>query len=526
MDTTVSSMGGTQSVGPTNAPSPSLANKLPKDDLASGPSPYLINHEPNPDPVVSANSSSLANLDYWKLLAINMADFPPESSPRVNPEKMQPHPSPYVDRPQDVTIAIELKYLFPFLAHDATDPFPHDARPIKLAPRFFDKKVLSDLANGLVVETIRRVMGEHAVAGEVIKAAGRTERELWDSHWIVKKSSSPEVREPESLIKEYVWAPVEVISHKFLINDPDTIRRIRAVISAISKRHRILVNYTCDTHVHLGRKDDRAFTLETLQRLATLVWPAEQALRSIRDPRSPNYHNIWTWGFETPQSRLGMMVNGLEGPATHLVLTQNGLGIPDKQIVRAIAAQQSMPAKELTVFQEIWKADSHRALGRLLSGSVRRYRRLGLNFSMFGLEDARSRINPRTMEFRFMEGTYDSDLVANWVLICYRFVELAILKSDDRYETTLGRLLQRIGSGTRDLPTGKERGAEIGREFRELMDDIGISRDVYGSFEKKVIEENFWEPIERPNDPWEHLGWEGPDPDTQEEPEEKTGDDL
>ncbi|KAK3991248.1 hypothetical protein QBC44DRAFT_237414 [Cladorrhinum sp. PSN332] len=429
---------------------------------------------------------------------------------------MQVHPAPYVDRPEDVTAAIEVKYIFPFLASGATDPFPQDPRPIRRAPDSSgNKKATSELANALIAETIRSVVGEHAVTSEVIKATGRKERELWDSHWIVKKAGSPEPREDELSIKEYVWTSVEVISHKYLVRDPKTRDRIKAVLAALMSRHRLVANYTCDTHVHLGREDNQAFSLETLQRLATLVWPAEQTLRSIRDPKSKNYYNIWTWGFETPHSRLGVSVSGLDGPATGLVLTEDGLGIPDEQIVRAIAAQRSMPARELKVFQEIWKSDSHRSLGKLLSGRFRRYRRLGLNFSMFGLEDERSRISPRTMEFRFMEGTLDPNLAANWVLICGRVVELATSRWGDGYETTLRRVLQRLGNGTSRLPSGEERGARMGREFRELMQDVGVPRQIFGPFEEKVTRENFWEPDERPVDPWKDKGWDCAESDTE-----------
>ncbi|KAK4170531.1 hypothetical protein QBC43DRAFT_283133 [Cladorrhinum sp. PSN259] len=491
-----------------NAASSSNVNQFLDDDLASGQVPYLFTYDASQPVDVVLHSQS--NTTDSESLAVSVADLPSRTSSAssISPESMQVHPAPYVDRPEDVTVAIEVKYIFPFLAPDAVDPAPHDPRPIQRVPDPSNPSAISGLANALIAQTIRSVAGEPAVTSEVIKANGKKERHFWDSHWIVKKAGSPEPRENELSIEGYVWTTVEIISHKYLATDPGTRDRIKGVLNTLLSSYRVVANYTCDTHIHLGREDNQAFTLETLQRLATLAWPAEKTLRSIRDPKSNNYHNIWTWGFETTNSRLGVAVSGVTGSATDLILTQDGLGIPDAQIVRAIAAQPSMPARELKIFQEIWKRDSHRSLGKLLSGKYRRYRRLGLNFSMFGLEDNRSRINPRTMEFRFMEGTIDASLAANWVVICARIVELAVLRSDDRYERSLRGVLQRIGNGTSQLSAGKERGAQMGQEFRELMEDLGVPKDVFGPFEAKVTRENCWEPGVRPVDFWENTGWD------------------
>ncbi|KAK4460083.1 hypothetical protein QBC42DRAFT_273135 [Cladorrhinum samala] len=447
-----------------------------------------------------------------------MADLPSRTSSAstVNPESMQRHPAPYVDRPEDITVAIEVKYIFPLLCPNATDPAPHDPRPIQRIQDPSNELVCSELANALVARTIRNA-GAQAVTSEVIKSTGKRERDFWDSHWIVKKAGSPEPREDELAIEEYAWVSVEIISHKYLLKDADTLDRVKHVLTALRSNHRIVANYTCDTHVHIGRHDNQAFTLQTLQRLATLVWPAEQTLRSIRDPRSKNYYNIFTWGFETPLSRLGVMVSGLDGAAANLALTEEDLGIPDHQIVRAITATKSLPARELKVFQEIWKTDSHKKLGKLLSGKHRRYRRLGLNFSMFGLEDDRSRINPRTMEFRFMDGTLDSSLAVNWMSICGRIIEAVISNEDGCYEAALRGVLQRCGNGTSAIPTGDLRGAQFGREFRELMEDLCVPRETYRQFEDKVRKENYWVPGERPSDPFKGLGWDIAEDSEEEE---------
>ena len=62
--------------------------------------------------------------------------------------------------------------------------------------------------------------------------------------------------------------------------------------------------------MHVGRIDGRPFSLLTLKRLATLLWLAESQLRSIRDPFSPNYNNIYTWGAE--QRRYSRLAKALE----------------------------------------------------------------------------------------------------------------------------------------------------------------------------------------------------------------------
>jgi hypothetical protein len=54
------------------------------------------------------------------------------------------------------------------------------------------------------------------------------------------------------------------------------------------------VNYSCELHLHVGRRDSLPFTLSTLKKLEVLFWLAKQMLRSVKDPRPPNFKHKYT----------------------------------------------------------------------------------------------------------------------------------------------------------------------------------------------------------------------------------------
>ncbi|KAK4185724.1 hypothetical protein QBC35DRAFT_388842 [Podospora australis] len=411
----------------------------------------------------------------------------------LNGSILQGSTEEYTDHPEDITIAIEVKYLVPLLLPGAVDPEPHDTRSVATALDPDNHKANQQQVTELLSQTLRKA-GEKAVPLLEIVSSRLEQRDFWNDAWIIKKAGSPEPSAKERALQGYVWVPVELVSPKMLAKDPSTVQRMRRVLERLVSSHRLVANYSCDTHCHVGRSDDRAYTLSTLKRLATLLWPAEEALRSIRDRNSPNYNNEYTWGFEMRYSRLGksLHANRVCGRASEAFVAEMTDEIPDKQVVKAIYAQEAMSARELQAFREIWKQNSHEGLGKLLSGDEAKYRRLGFNFSAFGLEDERARTNPRTMEFRFMEGTLRPDLVASWMIICGTIAEVAISRSDSRFEVALARLLHKLDGGSpctikRLL---ERRGRRLGRDFRDLMEDLGVPLDVYRAFLGKVIQQN------------------------------------
>lgn len=49
--------------------------------------------------------------------------------------------------------------------------------------------------------------------------------------------------------------------------------------------HRVAANYPCDVHVHVGRADEALLRLETMKRLATMLWLSEDVTRGRRITR-------------------------------------------------------------------------------------------------------------------------------------------------------------------------------------------------------------------------------------------------
>ncbi|KAK1829423.1 hypothetical protein QBC39DRAFT_414018 [Podospora conica] len=383
------------------------------------------------------------------------------------------------DTAQDLALAVELKFLLPLLVQGKPDPAPKDPRPIQIIPKHQkDGKGPLLLAHESIARTIRSAH-QLATTTDTISSVGLSEPNFWNSHWIVKKAGSAEARDDDKdtggrLRESYLWVPVEISSPKMRARDPSTDVKIKKVLQALTANHRLAANYTCEVHVHLGRMDGRPFALPTLQRLASLLWAAEPTLRSIRNPSSPNYHNVFTWGSEMRRfSRLALEI--ASSPSSNN---------PESSI-----AQQDHEALD-----KIWGASSYLDLGRLLSGPTKQYRRLGFNFSSFGLEDDRAHRSPRTIEFRMMEGTTRGDLIHSWVRICASVCEAAIEGTEDRFCRALGRLLhQDDDSDAGENP--ETLGAEKARAFRGLMQDLGVPRSVSTGFEAKVLRDwDDWQP--------------------------------
>jgi Putative amidoligase enzyme. len=415
----------------------------------------------------------------------------PASRARTSKEE---HPADE-DSPDEISVAIEWKLLYPLLARGAEDPRPTDSRPIMKAHAVHPEKEFEALraqAYSCVAETIRDC-GEHAVMAHTIPQ-GYLERDYWESSWIVKKANSAMPLDEENALVGYIWVPVEICSPRVRFKAPETRSRLQRVLEALISRHRLAANASCEIHIHIGRMDGHTWSLWTLKRLGTLVWVAEPTLRRIRDPASPNFRNIFTWGFPLrDKSRLANAISSLSHirtSKTHDPL----LGIPDQQVVDSFRSLHRTPglARELEAVSRIWKTTSHLELGQLLSGPEEMYRRLGFNFSAFGQEDDRARRNPRTVEFRFMEGSVCTNLILSWLTICCRIVEIALSRQDNGFYSGIRLSLQHLAE-IEHLEMTKwfhsvqlVQGAVFSNQFKDLMKEFGVPHTEYEAFAKKI----------------------------------------
>ena len=394
-----------------------------------------------------------------------------------------------LDSAEEISVALEWKLLFPLLTQGSNDPEPNDRRRVVEA-QCEDEVACLVQAHECVAHTIRE-FGEKAVTFETILGKGIEEKEFWDSTWIVKKANSAEPMDQEKSLEGYLWVPVEICSPRMFVRDPNTRARMQGVLNALTSAHRLAANCSCEVHIHLGRMDGRAWSLSTLKRLGSLLWLAEPTLRSIRDPNSANYHNTYTWGFAMRQhSRLRSKVAGLNSLSTSLKMAESMIRIPDEQVVATFRSITQFPAKELLAISEIWQAPSRLELGRLLSGPEKKYRRLGFNFSSFGEEDERARRSPRTVEFRFMEGSVDPDLILSWLEVCGTIVETAVVRSDGRYVAALSQALQ-LRTEDRHTSRSSERlGERRAHQFRDLMEAFGVLEKDYCGLTEKIKREH------------------------------------
>ncbi|KAA8636862.1 hypothetical protein SMACR_00290 [Sordaria macrospora] len=400
-----------------------------------------------------------------------------------------------LDTVHDLSFGVELKFLLPLLVQGERDPEPEDHRKVNTTRLRDSEATRREQVYECIAKSISQAGEKSTTISRITKDASH-ERAFWKSHWIVKKANSAEPTPEQANLEGYVWLSVEVSSPSLPAKDAETRHRIEAVLRSLFSNHRLVANYTCEVHIHIGRTDGQSFSLSTLKRLGTLLWMGEEQIRSIRNPRSPNYHNVYTWGFETRKySRLALRAQELalreHGSASH----HDDVFVEDWQVTDVLETHPEMQTKDRKAIEELWKAGSHVDLGRLLSGEKKPYRRLGFNFSAFGQEDERARNNPRTMEFRMMEGTTNINYILGWLSICKALAEVAVGRSDSRYPMVLDRLIgqrhaRSRSAGARRETVSETQGQRCGREFREMMDDLGVPRDVYRDLEAKVTLEN------------------------------------
>jgi hypothetical protein len=459
------------------------------------------------------------------------------------------------DTAGDISIAVEVKFLLPLYplrpavspGASGTAPTTQPDKPstgdtteadrasIEIVDDDQDDVLLGAHGHTLIAHTISRVASQPAVTMQDIRRNGSQERDFWATHWIVKRANSAKGESDATRFPGQKLVAVELCSPKLRwkprpqravtnTGKPTNKRSghrqgpstdseahahanggsslddtIGSVLQAVRCHHTVVSNYTCDVHVHVGRADGRPLALESLQRLATMLWLAEDILRSIRNPASPNYRNVYTWGAEIRKySRLAAVVAGDATRAcSSLIITPPSRPDTDPIPVSGSSSYSSLPDLSSTAssnllpasvmqllqsddshaIQTIQATTSHRQLGWLLSGETRQFRRLGFNFSTLAAEDERAAASPKTVEFRVLEGTLRHEAVLGWTAVCGSLVETAVVGAD-RFESVVVGLIE-LQQLRGNLPISNHGSSSIEEmRFRTLMRDLHISNPV------------------------------------------------
>lgn len=207
------------------------------------------------------------------------------------------------DKTRNLSIAVELKFLVPFLQNSGPRPAVQSCPPIETCGfiesakgvKADDNLRLWRHAFSNIAEAVRSVPKQYAYTSFDLEDLRLEEKCCWGTHWVVKKSNSAEPVRDDARRDDVLWVPTEVNSPKMAWSDPDTFATITAVMKAIERRYHIVSNYMCEVHVHVGRMDGQSLSTVTLKRLAMLLWVVEPVLRGVKDPASPNFRHVYTW---------------------------------------------------------------------------------------------------------------------------------------------------------------------------------------------------------------------------------------
>ncbi|KAK7967480.1 uncharacterized protein PG986_001757 [Apiospora aurea] len=418
---------------------------------------------------------SLASLeDLTRLFdASTVAATPHECVPIVRPIQAEGQ----VDRPEDLSVAVEFKFLVPYRPHGVTET--DDCRrhpPVATADMISnaatvtdaDRRRLQGHAFRAVAATIRACDGQDAISSHEMQQLPQSQppSAYWDTHWLVKRSNSAEPSAAHPHYGDWLWVPVEINSPKMSWTDrAGTSETIRAVLRALHAGHRVETNYSCEVHVHVGRRDGRRLGLPSLQRLAVLCWLAEPVLRGVKDPRSPNFVHKYTWSSPLRErSRL----------ASELCRKQH-LNVAEHRPQQ----QQQQRTSELRAICRILASRSHVELGLLMTGEGRPYRRLGFNFHSLVKEtlDEADRTELETVECRFLEGTMSEDVILGWLQIFGSLVQSALASAprQEYAEVQPDLMLPLLGP----LEQTCESPATTTDTFVHLMEDLGVDRSSF-----------------------------------------------
>lgn len=250
--------------------------------------------------------------------------------------------------------------------------------------------------------------------------------------------------------EKYAWTPVEISSPILpWAQKEDVVATLGHIIGTLNAHFDVVSNATTEVHVHAGRADGRFYSLETMKKLATLLWLSEPLLRAVKDPDSPNFHHHYTWSYSwREQSRIARLLASSMAPGGSTV---HDLGsgrlydferfvsmLRDPRLVQAsgggsaadsrgpdghVGCPDALLEEHGQALGAIWRAADHKELGHMLRGPERKFRRLGFNFHALEMDD--SEPAPRTVEVRFLEGFIDKEVVPAWMRLCGELVDLA-----------------------------------------------------------------------------------------------------
>lgn len=360
------------------------------------------------------------------------------------------------DQAEDVTFAVEIKCLIPQRlpkpSHrkglDNIRPFvPHQPQESLQSMTDAEKQIQRNTW-AAVAMALHTLPGIKATTSHQIKDQNLDHGDFWKTHWIVYKANSAvppylsfEDGDPDRPLLDttapdyynYVWIPSEICSPKLYWRRKDeALEATGNVCEALRHRFGAVANHSCEVHVHIGRHDGLFSPLKSMKMLATLLWLSEPILRSLKDPKSLNFNHTYTWSFAWRQhSRLGLALQADRNPQGGQAVEDLYTGTPDDfesfldKLHNVRASGNRFVDMDSRALRAIWQASSHEELGRMLCGPDRKHRRLGFNFHSLAREDERGRTSPRTIEFRFLEGFNDKDIVLGWVQVCLGLAELA-----------------------------------------------------------------------------------------------------
>lgn len=364
-----------------------------------------------------------------------------------------------LDSEDAMCFAVELKFLVPVLLSPAHEPQPFCRRSASKICQVGDESHIGAQFHRTMAKVMQRDSGQQTISIDDI--VGETWRRQYSTtHWIVKKSNSAEPSPNE--LQAYEWMPVEISSPKFPWKDNDSMSTVQYFIRCLHTKFWIVSNHTCEVHVHVGRLDGRNFSLQTLKRLAAVLWVLEPTLRAVKNPRSPNYDHAYTWSSALRQySRLAASLRASdEGYAAS--------SVPYRSSSREFAHNR-------TAIASIHKASSYLELGRLLTGDEERYRRLGFNFNALIEEDHGARSSPKTIECRFLEGSMDADILPAWIGIFATLAEMSLdggrPEHQPIYETLVDCFSEELINQQPDLAFGRllERLGLHGQAYKKLQ---------------------------------------------------------
>lgn len=362
------------------------------------------------------------------------------------------------DTAEDISFAIELKFLMRQDLRQISSKYgtvrafiPH--RPVELRESLTAPEIRLQQDNWeAVARAIDALPGVKAAASHELEAQ---RHDFWKTHWMVYKANSacprfmtyfqddpdrPVFDTDDPDLENFVWTPVEICSPILYWNQKhEALDVLTRVIATVNKQFSVVANASTECHVHVGRSDGRFYSLKTLKRFATLLWLSEPLLRALKDPKSPNYDHHYTWSYPwRDNSRIAMalkrtlpeqrpldnLYSGKANDFDDFLLNLNRAGNPwdDESYNFLEEHRQALKA--------IWRASDHHELGQMLRGPDQKYRRLGFNF--YALEAyAAGESTPRTIEFRFLEGFFDSKVVPAWVRLCGELIDLSTEKDSE-----------------------------------------------------------------------------------------------